>query len=81
MRPTIGRIVRYVVDNAPGRDALFSFGVPEGTRLPAIVIGVQEESVTRLSLKVFTFSKHDRVVEGATEGTEPGQWHWPPREP
>jgi hypothetical protein len=74
-RPTIGRIVHYVVD----RDL--------GEHRPAIVTHVWDD--TLCNLQVFTDGQNDQSelgmfwqssVENDEDYKETGTWHWPERE-
>lgn len=67
-RPTIGRIMFYVLPQGP-----FATDVR-----PAIVTSTEGELVT---LRVFTQHAEDgpEVVRGVALGTAPGRCFWPPR--
>lgn len=86
MKPTVGRIIHYVVTEADRAhvDALRAEGIvhlnPLSTQqhLPAIVIVPWSEETVNAQV----------LLDGATvlwktsikHGTVPGTWHWPERE-
>lgn len=84
MKPTIGRIVHYIV-NEP--DLVHFPGAPNGniragTILPAIITATFSD--TCANLKVFGDHSADAWITSRNcpdEGVEPipGQWFWPPR--
>jgi hypothetical protein len=83
MKPTIGRIVHYIltqddVERSPFHPAYID-GNPgyAGEHFPAIVCVITGE---RVNLQVFLDGSHSLWVPSAIEGTENGTWHWPERE-
>lgn len=92
MKPTIGRIVRYVLPNGILSEAKQH---RIGHHRPAIIVAINCEGTKdeSLQLQVFTDGSNDgigkdgdRNVYWATsvrhdeETKAPGTWHWPPRE-
>jgi hypothetical protein len=66
VKPTIGRIVIYI---------------EPGTRIsvPAIVTAVAPKAAY---IDLCVFGRYGaQAMSSIYEGPEPGQWHWPPREP
>jgi hypothetical protein len=78
MRPTIGRVVHYVLPS----------GHHPGDHRPAIITRVWSE--TCVNLQVFTDGDNDydhgpnvlRITSANydADGTQPCSWHWPERE-
>lgn len=71
MKPTIGRVVIYIV--APPNN-LRNNGATEA---PAEVVRVFDDG--KVNLKVSLDGPDTVWVTSVVEGTEPGTWHWPPR--
>jgi hypothetical protein len=89
MKPTIGRIVHYVLSesNTPRADAV-------GASRPAIIVqdwgngkADAQEGGSACNLQVFTDGSNDGLPDGMLWVTSacysstprPGSWHWPPR--
>lgn len=72
-KASVGRIVRYHV--AAGTP--YPLGGNDAAELPAIITAVWPDG--GVNLKVFCDAEPDKWVPGVVEGTEPGQWSWPPR--
>jgi len=72
-KPSIGRIVHYVVNR----------GVDEGEdeleHVPAIVIEVKEDNSLRLAIFYWTGTMYCGSVECDETGEKSHTWHWPER--
>lgn len=71
MLPTIGRIVIYTMPDHLKN----SVNGNKQDKLPAMIVAVW--STTTVNLKVITDGQNDLWVTSASEGQQPGQWHWP----
>lgn len=78
-RPTVGRIVHYVLTESDISRITWGVGnaVP-GQVVPAIV--VSDVGNGALNLHAFPEAQTSVWVQAQGEGTEPGQWSWPPRD-
>lgn len=77
MKPTIGRIVVYILPKDPvvsGPSARTNNGALEAA---AVVVRVFDDG--KINLKVQLDGPDTPWVTSVLEGTEPGTWHWPPR--
>ena len=75
MKPTIGRIVIY---KTRVNEITVALGSPETKEFPGIITRVNEDGTVNIfvfpDLHATTFS---HCKGNVTEGSEPGQWHWP----
>jgi hypothetical protein len=87
MKPTIGRIVHYVVTAADAQswneqqaDKGTQNPLGEGDHLAALV--VKDWSDVTVNLQVFSDGAHSYWKTSITNlgDTQPGTWHWPERE-
>ncbi len=77
-RPTVGRIVHYVLTEGDIVRIPWGGGnAAPGQVAPAIV--VRDVGNGALSLYAFPEAQTSVWVYARGEGTEPGQWSWPPR--
>ncbi|SDI20040.1 hypothetical protein SAMN05421505_1387 [Sinosporangium album] len=89
--PTIGRIVHYKLSGHDvsmiDLESMQSFGgqgvirspAKLGDVLPAIITRTYEGSGTAVNLQVFLDGNHSYWATSRSQGTDHGQWSWPPR--
>ncbi|MBT2234740.1 hypothetical protein [Nonomuraea sp. NEAU-A123] len=89
--PTIGRIVHYKLSGHDvsmiNLESMQSFGgqgvvrspVKLGDVFPAIITRTFEGAGTAVNLQVFLDGNHSYWATSRSEGTDHGQWSWPPR--
>jgi hypothetical protein len=73
MKPTVGRIVNFVVDEQT--QVRIDGNVQK--ILPAVIVAVWTD--TCVNLKVITDGKNDVWVTSVSYGVESRNWHWPER--
>lgn len=85
--PSIGRIVHYMLTNAQAlainEERKASVGDKRGTLclagdvFPMIITRVHQFMPQGINGQVFLDGDDSWMITHATEGTGPGQWHWP----
>jgi hypothetical protein len=73
VKPTIGRIVVYVVPKLDYPNT----NTNNATELPAVIVRVWSD--TCVNLKVLNDGEVDIWRTSSTWGDQPGQWRWPER--
>ena len=74
MKPTIGRIVKYIPTDLEKKEMEKADYCNVAEELPAIIVAVWGEDC--VNLKVMLDGVGDRWITSTLKGDQPGQWDW-----